>query len=351
METQITAQPKLFIGIDIHKRSWKIHCSTDLFSGKSFTMPPLAEKLYDYVQKHFPDYEVSTAYEAGCCGYSAHRSFEGYGWKSLVVNPADIHRKGKEKYTKTDRIDAQLISRELKDGRLESIVVPDREREELRSLFRRRNELVKDLRRIKSKIKMQLLYFGIEVPEEFDNDHWSHAFRHWVDDQLFNYSTGDSTMSSRMRSFRFIDKELRDVSSHLRSYCRKHYKGDYYLLRSVPGIGGIVAVGILSELGDLRRFGSLKDLAGYVGLAPGLYESGGHSKSLGMNPRCHRLMRSYFVEASWQAIRTDPVMQDYYRKHLGKDSKKIIVKVAHKLLSRTLAVIKTGIPYEIGVVS
>ncbi len=66
--------------------------------------------------------------------------FEGYGWKSLVVNPADIHRKGKEKYTKTDRIDAQLISRELKDGRLESIVVPDVEWEELRSLFRRRNE-------------------------------------------------------------------------------------------------------------------------------------------------------------------------------------------------------------------
>tara|TARA_B100000945_G_scaffold176954_1_gene141946 strand:+ start:173 stop:889 length:717 start_codon:yes stop_codon:yes gene_type:complete len=203
----------------------------------------------------------------------------------------------------------------------------------------------------KSKIKMQLLYFGVEVSVEFDNDHWSHAFRGWIYNQLFNYSTGCSTMSSRMRSFRFMDEELRDVSSELRAYYRKHYKEDYYLLRSVPGIGGIVAVGILSELGDLRRFGSLKDLAGYVGLAPGLYESGGHSKSLGMNPRCHRLMRSYFVEASWQAIRTDPVMQLYYRKHLGKDTKKIIVKVAYKLLSRTLAVIKTGIHYEIGIVS
>lgn len=34
MNTQLTADlPKLYIGIDIHKRSWKIHCSTDLFSG------------------------------------------------------------------------------------------------------------------------------------------------------------------------------------------------------------------------------------------------------------------------------------------------------------------------------
>ncbi|SKB53153.1 hypothetical protein SAMN05660903_01198, partial [Salegentibacter salinarum] len=97
MDTQSTASiPKLYVGIDIHKRSWKIHCSTDLFAGKSFSMPPFPEQLFQYVNKHFHGYEVSTAYEAGCCGYYAHRSFESYGWKSLVVNPADIHRKGKE---------------------------------------------------------------------------------------------------------------------------------------------------------------------------------------------------------------------------------------------------------------
>jgi len=110
MKTQITACPKLYIGIDIHKRSWKVHCSTDLFSGKSFTMPPDPLVLKDYVDKHFSGYEVTTAYEAGCCGYYAHRCFASYDWDSLVVNPADIHRKGKEKYTKTDKIDAQLIS-------------------------------------------------------------------------------------------------------------------------------------------------------------------------------------------------------------------------------------------------
>ena len=71
---------------------------------------------------------------------------------------------------------------------------------------------------------------------------------------------------------------------------------------------------------------------------------------MGMTPRAHRLIRSYFVEASWQAIRTDPVIQAYYRKHMGKNVKSIIVKVARKLLSRTLAVIKTETPYEVGVI-
>ena len=350
MITQITAVPKLYIGIDIHKRSWKVHCATDLFAGKSFSMSSDPLQLLKYVSKHFPGYEVTTAYEAGCCGYYAHRCFESYGWRSLVVNPADIHRKGKEQYTKTDKIDAQLIARELKDGRLESILIPDKKREELRSLFRRRNDLVKDFRRVKSYIKMQLLYFGIKEPEHFDNDHWSHKYRHWLDAIIFEYPTAKATLESRMRFFRFVDQELRDVSTQLRRYCKVHYKKDYLLLRTIPGIGGIVACGILCELGDLRRFKSIKHLAGYVGLAPSVYQSGDNQRTMGMTPRANRLLRSYFVEASWQAIRADPVMQAYYRKHQGKNVKRVIVKVARKLLSRTLAVIKTEVPYTIGVI-
>lgn len=121
-------------------------------------------------------------------------------------------------------------------------------------------------------------------------------------------------------------------------------------MRSIPGIGGIVASGIICELGDLCQFNSIKHLAGYVGLASGIHQSGNHQKHTGITMRVHRLMHSYFIEASWQAIRTDPIMQAYYRRHVGKNVKSIIVKVARKLLSRTLAIIKTEIPYTIGVV-
>ncbi len=37
----------------IHKRSWKIHCATALFSGKTFTILPKPELLRDYVDKHY----------------------------------------------------------------------------------------------------------------------------------------------------------------------------------------------------------------------------------------------------------------------------------------------------------
>lgn len=329
-----------------------MNITTDLFVGKTVSMPPDADALKKYIDKHFPDAcEVHIAYEAGCCGYSAHRAFVSFGWDSKVVNPADIFRKGKEIYSKTDAIDAQLIARELRDGRLSGIYVPDPEREALRALFRRRNELVKDFRCVKQRIKMQLLFHGIVVPDEFDNPNWSHSFRNWIEDLPMEFPTLKESFDSRMKHFRFIDKEIRELSNQLRAYCRKHYKRDYYLLKSIPGIGGIVAVGILSELGDLRRFQNVKQFTGYVGLAPGIYSSADTHRSKGLSPRCHKLMRSYFVEAAWQAVRFDPVMQSYYRKHIGKkDSRDVIVKVARKLAVRTLSVIKTGIEYQIGVV-
>ena len=84
MKTKNTACPKLFIGIDIHKASWSIRIATDLFQGKRMTMPSDPENLKRHVEKNYPDHEVHCAYEAGCCGYSAHRAFTFFGWQSIV---------------------------------------------------------------------------------------------------------------------------------------------------------------------------------------------------------------------------------------------------------------------------
>ena len=57
-------------------------------------------------------------------------------------------------------------------------------------------------------------------------------------------------------------------------------------------------------------------------------------------------MRSYIIESAWVALRMDPEMQMYYRKHQGKNPKSIIIKIARKLLNRMLSVIKKETPYQ-----
>jgi transposase len=77
------------------------------------------------------------------------------------------------------------------------------------------------------------------VPNEYDNNHWSHKFCYWLDDLDFDFQGARLTMDSKLRQFRFIDQEIRDVSTQLRKHYKKEYKTDYTLLRSIPGIGGI----------------------------------------------------------------------------------------------------------------
>lgn len=339
--------PKIYIGMDIHKRSWSISIQTDLFFHKSFTMPPSCDDLFIYVDTHFKDHEVHLVYEAGCCGFHVARYFLNLGWDVLVINPADIRRSDKDRYLKTDKIDARNLSNQLKLGVLKGIYIPSEEQEQLLSLARHRSQLTRRLRQCKSHIKSMLLFHGIQIPACFDNSNWSNDFLSWLKTVEFSSPTGYLSLHGKIRLYEFVKQEYLETANQLRAYCRKNYKTDYYLLKSIPGIGGFLAAVILAECGDLRRFNTEGQFASFIGLVPGIHASGESERSMGITPRSRSQLRSYLIEAAWIAIRKDPEMQQYYRKHIGKNPKSIIVKIAHKMSRRILSVIKTQKEYEI----
>ncbi|MGB4283866.1 MAG: IS110 family transposase [Bacteroidales bacterium] len=346
MKHQFTASPKLYIGMDIHKKSWSIHLRTDISDHKSMTIPPNTAILERYVFENFPDHEVHLVYESGCCGFWVARYFLNLGWHVKVVNPADIPTMNKQTYQKTDSIDCRNLSKQLQADQLRGIYVPDEAQDFLKSLLRQRAVVSRQLRSTKNGIKSLLLYHGIVIPTEYDNNNWSKAFVEWIKAIVWKSATVRTAMESKLRTLEFLHREYLSLANELRAYCRKHYKTDYYLLKSVPGVGGYLASAILAEIGDLRRFNKASDFAGYVGIIPMMRNSGGTEKIIGVTPRCRALLRSYIIESARTALRLDPHMQSYYRKHAGKNSKGIIVKIAHKMLNRMLAVIKTGKPYQ-----
>lgn len=347
MTTQLTAIPKLYIGCDIHKKSWSVHLRTDICEHKSFTIPSNPEVLHEYVNRNFPGYEVSLVYEAGCSGFGAARYFLNLAWDVLVVNPSDVPRMNKQNYKKTDKIDCRNLAKQLQAGQLGGIYIPSENQDLLKSLVRHRAQTSKQLRSIKASIKSLLLYHGIVIPEEFDNPNWSKAFVQWLNNLEWPSVTGKQCLDSKLRLFEVIHREYLLVANQVRAYCRKHYKKDYYLYKSIPGIGGYLASVVLAELGDLRRFRSETQFASYIGIVPMIRNSGGTEHVYGVTPRCRALLRSYIIESAWVSLRNDPEMQAYYRKHKGKNPKSIIIKIARKLLNRMLAVIKSGQPYQV----
>lgn len=347
MNPQITTTPKLFIGMDMHKKSWSLHFSTDLFDHRNFSMPPNREALFEYVNKTFPGYETYLAYEAGCCGFSTARYFLNLGWQVTVVNPGDIPVANKQQFQKTDKIDCRNLCKQLQDGRLSAIHIPPEGQDHLKILLRQRNSVVKQLRREKQLIKSMLLYMGVQIPEKYDNANWSKKFLQWLGEIKWPYSTGASSMQSKLRILETLQKEYLQTGNELRAYCRKRQKKDYYLLKSIPGIGGFLAAALLAEVGEIRRFSNEEEFSSYLGMVPGVHQSGETQKQMGVTPRCNSTLRSYLMEATWITVRKDPEMQAYYRKHSARKSTTVIMKIAHKLVKRILSVIKNEQPYQI----
>jgi transposase len=280
-------------------------------------------------------------------GYHIYHSLTAAGWNVLVVNPGDIPRSNKQSTTKTDKVDSAYLAGQLASGHLRGIYVPTHKQEQFRSLFRRRNDLVKNLRRIKCHIKSMLLYYGITVPEKYDNINWSKDFILWIYHQKWSYASATEAMKSRLQEYTFLKKEYLHICNELRAYARKHYHKDYYLLRSIPGVGPFIAIALLSEVGDIRRFKGIDKLSSYVGLVPSVRSSGEKSHTCGITPRSKRLLRSYLIEAAWIAAKQDPPLMQYYQERKGADHKKLIIKMASKTLSRMYHVVKTGEPYHV----
>lgn len=338
---------QLFVGLDVHKKSWTVSIHTDLFEHKTFSQPPDSGKLVQYIRDRFPGYSVKCAYEAGFSGYWLQRELELAGMTCLVVNPSDIPTTDKESKYKEDKRDSRKIAKQLRSGNLKGIFIPDPKQEQLRSLFRQRNNIVKDLRKSKSRIKSLLMYYGITIPIQYENNNWSKNFVKWLQEIKPQHPTLDSCLRGMLRRFDFFRKEKLGTELELRSYVRKEYSADYYLLRSIPGIGPIVAIAILSELGDIRRFNTIDQLSNCIGLVPSIYSSGDHATQRGLTPRSKSLLRSYLIESSWIAVRSDSALTDYYRKNVGKlEPNKNIIKVCSKLIARMYHVIKTGEKYQ-----
>jgi transposase len=337
--------PKLFIGLDVHKKTWTADIRTELSHHKTFSQPADPKQLEAYVDKNFTEYEIHLTYEAGCCGFWAARYFLNLAWNVKVVNPADVPRIDKQNYQKTDKLDSKNLSKCLANNTLKGIFIPTEQQDFLRCLIRQRNSVVKQLRVVKNRIKGFLLFMGQVIPEEYDNPNWSIAFQSWLKTLFAKHEMADFNMQSQLRILEILHQEYLGIGNKLREYYRKNEKENYYLLKSVPGIGGYIASVALSELGDFSRFKNEKQLSSYVGLVPGIYASGGGETKMGITPRCRSLLRTYLIEAAWVAVRADPEMQAYYYKHKAKNGKAMIVKVAHKLLRKMFAVIRNKTPY------
>ena len=339
----------IYIGFDVHKKDWKVTIMTDLVTHKTFIQPPSPDVLFNYVQRNFPGGIFHSAYEAGFSGFWVHNRLKELGINSLVVNPADIPTTHKEKLQKEDKRDSRKIAKELRKGDLKGIYIPSVKTVQDRSLVRMRQTLVKDLKRYKSRIRAFLFFYGIEVPGDFSNQtgHWSKRFIKWLRSIELKEQSGNQTLAILIKESESLRSSILEVTKQVRLLSESsEYKTQCELLRTIPGVGLIVAMTLLTEIEDINRFKRTDDFCSFIGLVPTMYSSGEHEVRGDITPRANHLLRKMIIESSWIAIRFDPALMKAYHDYCKRmDANKAIVRVAKKLLNRIKFVLKNQQPY------
>ena len=74
------------------------------------------------------------------------------------------------------------------------------------------------------------------------------------------------------------------------------------VLKSIPGVAAVTTDVVLSEIGDIRRFSSQCKATAFAGLAPGIRETAGPAKHLGITKEGSRLLRWALVQTAWRLV-------------------------------------------------
>lgn len=343
----------IFVGLDVHKKDWKVTIYISGILIKAFIIEPEPKKLLNHLRHNYPNGKYKTVYEAGFSGYWIDRELNSSGIENIIVNPADIPTSNKEKVRKTDKIDSQKLARELFNGNLRGIYIPTEEQEGLRGLNRLRIQFTKDQGRQKNRIKSLLYFVGIDFPENYEIKHWSKRFIEY----LYNLEIGNlatrTILNELLASLVQIRIRLAKILLELRSYSRsnKYTTEIIRVLETVPGIGFKTAITLYTEIMDINRFKRLDDLSSYVGLVPSTHSSGEKEVIMGVCKRQNSFIRNIIIESAWVAVRKDPALTLVYTKLSHRMKKQeAIIRIAKKLLSRIMYVWKNQKEYKLSVV-
>ena len=328
----------IYVGIDTHLKSWKVSLYHDEIALKTFSQDPNPKLLVNHLRKNYPNANYQCAYEAGFSGFWLQKALTKQGIKCIVVNPADVPTTDKEKKFKTDKIDCHKIARSLRNKELDAIYVPSDEGLEERSVVRLYKDMIKNRTRYKNKIKSILNFYGITYPEQFkdSNHHWTILFCKWLKSLRLNTDAGTWMFNFYIQEYAHSNELVKKASKQLQILSKqKKYASKIKWLCSVPGIGLVIGIIILTEIEDINRFKTLDKLCSYFGLVPNTSSSGDTDRIGDMTNRGNSFLKTTIIEAAWMSIRYDPGLLLSFQKLKSKmDANKAIIRIAKKLVNR-----------------
>jgi transposase len=341
---------KKYVGLDVHMASTSFCVRTA--KGKVLSqgiVETTSQALLDFVRGISG--EVHLTFEEGTQASWLYDLLRPHVAVLIVCDP----RKNatKEKGNKNDRIDAERLSDLLRLGSLKPVYHGEHGTRGLKELVRAHRDFVRDVVRVKNRVKAIYRSRGIPVPG-------GSVYKRKGRDSYVSRLKGAELRQRvewHLKQLDSLEVLRRESESALQKEGRRH-RG-CRILRSVPGIGPIRAAQVVGVVDTPYRFRTKRKYWSYVGLAVVMRSSSDYvptprgfvrktwQSTRGLNRQCNRFLKSVYKGAAKDAIAKYPSWKAYYEKQIERGLSPEIarVAVARRLAAISLTVWKKGERY------
>lgn len=326
------------VGIDLHKHVSQIAVLTPQGEITQHRLDNDPEKMEQFFAK-IPS-PAQVAIEACATWWWLVDILERLGHRPVLSHPKQTKAIAAARL-KNDRVDAERLALLLRGDLLPTVWIPPATLREARELVRHRISLVWLRTRVKNQLHALVARRNLQPTSS----------KSWMtvrgQRELKALSLGTAPSVVRENCFvllHLLSERIRHLDADLVS--RWGQDPRVQRLMTIPGIGPFLAILLVLELGDIRRFPSAKHLASYVGLTPRVHASADRIRMGHIGKEGNRLTRWALVVAATGAARRPGPLRASYRSMQRRKGKKIArVALARRLAEIVYHVWKTETDY------
>jgi transposase len=291
-----------YIGLDVHKDTiaWAIAHegrSEPEYRGEIANRRGTIDKLIKRINEQFSGEVLLWCYEAGPCGYGLHRQLLECAQECQVVAPSKIPRQPGERI-KTDRRDAIKLARLLRSGDLSGVWVPDVEQEAMRDLTRARSDIKAQQLKARQQLGAYVLRHGFVYSS--GKSKWTKRYYNWLEELRFEHDLQQVVLQEYINAVKEADARLARMNWLMEKALPDWSMAPVvYSLKALRGVDTLAAMILMSELGDISRFESPRQLMSYLGLVPSEHSSGSKRRQGAITLSGNGHARRVLVESAW----------------------------------------------------
>ncbi len=247
--------------------------------------------------------------------------------------------------TKNDKIDSKKIAHLLRSNLLPEAHCCSPEKRAIRDLLRRRIYLVRQRAQFLGHMSSSVQVYGqppLTQKEKYKSGRKENITKKFTDDTIQFSMAVDADLAD------YYDKVINNVEKEIFNKTRLIFSSTFNLLRTVPGIGDIIALIILYETDEISRFQTAREFCSYSMLVPSDSTSAG--KKVGNQG--HKIGNHYLKWAFMQAAvlgkgRSIPLKKfsDSLIEKYGKAKGNVII--AHRLAIAVYYMLKRGTAFDL----